>query len=559
MQKTKYLILVISFFWFTSCNELTQKLGLSNKETQTEEEDENDMYLEEDDAEDSVLTKKDNKTENLSFHEELYATDESEISKKSESKEKLEIDTYSNEIAKFIAGIESEKYAEQQKKPFYETHKSAIVQAWEKTEGEDLEPITRWTRENMVAGSPEYNSTLFYPFSGPDILYANTFFPYARNYVLVGLENQGSLPHIEGLSNEMQNQYLMNIRSSQRYISKHGYFMTTHMQSDFSNTNLDGTIHLILYYLARTKHEILGIDEVAINNYGELTDTKNGNIRGIRVDFSNSDLKHKQSVYYFKYNLSNENIENNPGLLRFLKNQFSIQTYMKSASYILHDSHFSTVRDFVLDKSQKILQDDTGVPYYKFKGSKFDLQLFGNYSSTIKDFKNHFQPELKKALDQQETKHSLPFIVGYSSWLGETLLMYAKSSEVQNETLASNIEKETIKKETIKKEKTETKKIVTSEKQNNTSTSGRKLSYRVQILYSSSFYKEGSPEFKGLKNVSYYQDNGAYKYTIGDETSDEACLLLRKKARDAGFQDAFIIALFEGKRISLHQAEKISN
>lgn len=552
MKKYTLLLLIFSSLFFSSCQEVSEKLGRSEDRNTTKEIpdlDEEDYDYEEDEDEKRRFDEEE-VDETLDFHEELYSEHAAEEGK--EAIENLKIDKYSNNIAKFIAGIDSDVYSELQAKQFYENHKSTVVQAWEKTEGEDLEPIMRWTRENMIAGNPSYKSTLFYPFSGPDILYGNAFFPYARNYVLVGLERPGSLPHLDGLSNELLNDYLTSIRSSQRYISKHGYFITKHMQQDFSKNNLNGTIHLVLYYLARTKHQILSVEEIALNNYGNVTEKKFGNIRGFRVDFAKTNLKHKQSIYYFKMDLSNDNVEENPGLVRFLKNQFSMQTYMKSASYILHDSNFSTLRDFIMNKSKKILQDDTGIPYYKLKASGLDLKLFGKYTSTIKDFKNNYQPDLKKALDGQKNKHSLPFIVGYSSWLGETLLMYAKSKDVgDEELLVNNSLKETVKKEIIKKVEPIIKK--------SNETNQRKLNYRVQILFSSRFLKEGAVEFKGLKNVGYYQVEGAYKYTVGNEKTASDCLLLREKARESGFEDAFIIALFNGKRISLRQAKKISN
>jgi hypothetical protein len=544
-------LLLILVVYLVSCQELTDKLN-NKKSTQNTENALEDDEPQEDDEEwqdEKDTTQSSENQEELSFHEELYG-------KNTESKnyDKLVIDDYNNQIAKFIAGLESQKYSDLQTKPFYQSHKSNIQQAWARTESEDLEPITRWTRENIIAGNPQYTATVFYPFSGPDILYANAFFPFAQNYVLVGLEKIGSLPHIESLSQDAVNEYLTGIRASQRYLNKHGYYMTTHMQKDFAQSELNGTIHLILYYLALTKHEILGVEEIAVNNYGTVTEKQLGNIRGIRVDFSTENLKNKQSVYYFKLDLSNENMVNNEGFSRFLSNQFDLHTYMKSASYILHDSHFSTICDFILTKSIKILQDDTGVPYYKFKKTPFELTLFGKYTSTIKDFKNHYQPELKKALDLQENKHELPFIVGYSSWLGETLLMYATKNKEEAKLLAEK--EKTKKKETIvsANEKNVVKNEVNSEK-----TPARKLVYKVQFLFSAKYFKEGSTEFKGLKNVGYYQENGAYKYTIGNEISAQDCILLKKKAVEAGFEDAFIVAFFDGKRISLHTAKKISN
>lgn len=73
------------------------------------------------------------------------------------------------------------------------------------------------------------------------------------------------------------------------------------------------------------------------------------------------------------------------------------------------------------------------------------------------------------------------------------------------------------------------------------------IEYRIQIIYSPTQLKENSPKFKGLKDISFYIDNG-YKYTVGSTTNYNE---IKKKFAEVKkkFPDAFIIRMKNGKRI----------
>lgn len=72
--------------------------------------------------------------------------------------------------------------------------------------------------------------------------------------------------------------------------------------------------------------------------------------------------------------------------------------------------------------------------------------------------------------------------------------------------------------------------------------------YKIQILTSDKQLPANSKQFKGYKNVSYYVENGRYKYTYGESTRlDEMRKLRQSVLKD--FKDAFIISFKDGKRI----------
>jgi N-acetylmuramoyl-L-alanine amidase len=70
--------------------------------------------------------------------------------------------------------------------------------------------------------------------------------------------------------------------------------------------------------------------------------------------------------------------------------------------------------------------------------------------------------------------------------------------------------------------------------------------YHVQIFSTSKLLKANAPEFKKLKNVSYYQQNGTYRYYIGSAGSAKELSSLLKETRKK-FRDAFIVKLKNGK------------
>ena len=79
----------------------------------------------------------------------------------------------------------------------------------------------------------------------------------------------------------------------------------------------------------------------------------------------------------------------------------------------------------------------------------------------------------------------------------------------------------------------------------NTVSSGSGVVYKIQIMVSPKKYGEKNSCFKGLSPVSYYRENGLYKYTYG-ETTDRKKLLQELPRVRKLFKDAFIISFKDG-------------
>jgi len=451
--------------------------------------------------------------------------------KKSSYEKSLQKNTY-NQTGLYLAGKKSEKFRKLQRKKYYRNYATKIDQSWKQTTEKNLYEIKKWEHLNFISGVND-SATLFYPFSGPDFLYANTFFPGADTYLLVGLENPGKLPNIAKMDDEKRANYLYKLLHSLRYINHAGYFTTKQMMTDFADSSLNGIIHLLFYYITKTGHTITEVSSVVVDDYGNSKEKKNfqvedKNPNGIKISFFKSGHGKIKTLYYFPFDLSDENLKDNLGFLLFLSGFGQKNTFMKSASYILHDNEFRLIRDLILKQSKNILQDDSGIPYSILKNSGYKIDLFGNYSRTIKTFAKNFQPDLQNAL-QKEGEGDLSFKLGYNSWENEMVLLLAeKQEDIVNMPVTYKRNKESV-------------------------------IYKVQFKSSWKKIPADSKMFDGLPPVDYYFNDNLYKYTIGNCTSQEECEALIKLAVNKSFIDAFVVAFYQKNRISLEEAEKLGN
>ena len=83
------------------------------------------------------------------------------------------------------------------------------------------------------------------------------------------------------------------------------------------------------------------------------------------------------------------------GFLAFCAKLGIADSFIKSASYLMHTGGFSKVRSFLLDHSaHRSLQDDSGIPLAYFDRKKWQLQPFGHYVAPLSIFPGHYQPEM---------------------------------------------------------------------------------------------------------------------------------------------------------------------
>lgn len=83
------------------------------------------------------------------------------------------------------------------------------------------------------------------------------------------------------------------------------------------------------------------------------------------------------------------------------------------------------------------------------------------------------------------------------------------------------------------------------------------LVFKVQFLISKTKLQPNDARFKKLGNIYSYQDNGLTKYVWGKTKLRNEASRLKRELHKMGFNDAFIVYFYNGKRISLQEAERL--
>ncbi|MFN3908960.1 MAG: N-acetylmuramoyl-L-alanine amidase [Flavobacterium sp.] len=81
--------------------------------------------------------------------------------------------------------------------------------------------------------------------------------------------------------------------------------------------------------------------------------------------------------------------------------------------------------------------------------------------------------------------------------------------------------------------------------------------FKIQIKATDKKINTNSSDFNGLQPIDFFQEGGWYKYTFGEAANLNEAKDLQNKAKKAGFSDCFIVAFYQGKKITLTEAQKL--
>jgi hypothetical protein len=319
-----------------------------------------------------------------------------------------------NDAARYLAGLPvapGSPIAELTQDPSWQEHARAMNQAFAQLERRQLNNIRIFRAEN-IAPVTQQSHTCIYLFSGPDFLYADAMFSDCTTYVLQGLESVEPMPDLSTVPAAALSGTLQNIQTSLNTILSFSFFKTKDMREDFQKSQLKGVLPAISVFLARTGKVVEDIQPISLDNAGNLAQGFPGATRGAKITFSDPATGAEKTLYYFTSDLSDEAMKRNSGLLRFCQNLGPSNSLLKAASYLLYSGGFETVRNFLLQNSTAILQDDSGIPVRYFTPDHWTLRFFGVYSGPIELFKQYNQPDLRQFYAASSPK-PLTFGFGY--------------------------------------------------------------------------------------------------------------------------------------------------
>ena len=312
-----------------------------------------------------------------------------------------------NDTARFLAGLPGSNRGDLalgRNSPEWKSHQQQMDRLW----NQYLARRSHLGGFRSQIGGLASPGVLFYPFGGPDYIYSNALFPGARNYVLVGLEGVDAMPDLGNLSASEIRQGLGGVAKSLRTVSEASYFVTREMRVDLQSTRFRGALPLLLVEAARNGQSIQYVTAVGIDGAGNLTSRATGSAcPGWHIRAGG------RNIFYFRKDLSNGGLGDRR-LLKFVTSRGSVTTFVKSASYLMHQGSFSMIRNFILNQTSGLVQGPSGVPFHDIVEAGWNIKLFGNYQGAAAPFESHSQPDLATAYrDGSYPVKPLSFGIGY--------------------------------------------------------------------------------------------------------------------------------------------------
>jgi hypothetical protein len=327
-------------------------------------------------------------------------------------------DTTLDNTARFIAGLpqlEANSLSALEVDKYWTDYKKSMDENWAKMVDQRLKPMDDW-QKGTLAPLIQDSIKLFYPFSGPDFLHAETFYPNAPEYMMAALEPIIEIPSLEKLTVLKRDMFLDSLGRSLRDLFGKSYFITIHMMKDFRS--IKGVLPIFYFFIQRTGNEMISQEFIGVNGEGfeeviPYADYKKYNTHGVKIVFRNLETQELKTLYYFSTDISNGGLTKRPELVKFISNRGTYNAFVKSASYLMHHPDFTKIRDILLSQSASIFQDDTGIVYKDVKKTKqWNGYFYGEYVKPVSDFPwLEKQPDLDSAF--AASKAPLPFSLGY--------------------------------------------------------------------------------------------------------------------------------------------------
>jgi hypothetical protein len=331
-----------------------------------------------------------------------------------------------DDTARFLAGLPpsaNSPLAALTKDPAWVSHARYFDSIFAREENAHVSKIRDFSQKYLT----DKHGTVLYMFSGPDALYATSFFPAASTYVLAGLEPVGRIPELANLNPFLIEEELRNLEGSLGSFFNFSFFITQHMKSQLREGPIFGTLPILYVFLARTGKTVHELNFVNLDEQGNLniadqvaTPTRSA-APGVKIVFSEGNGP-KQTLYYFSTNIADDSFERS-GFSAFLAKLGPADSLLKSASYLLHKPEFAKVRRLLLDNSETIVQDDSGIPLAYFERGRWRFSAFGRYDGPISVFANFYQPQMAELF---QNANPIDFGIGYRWRKNESNLIVAQ-------------------------------------------------------------------------------------------------------------------------------------
>lgn len=347
---------------------------------------------------------------------------------------------YWNHLSEFIAGVDlssENSFQSLVSKPSYIAYKNNINKYWDKIEKDYLNKLAEWKEKHLTNFSP--NNTTLYPLAGADFINMFNLNSPSPKYIMVGLQKPGYIRDPLLFSDTELRKALSNIQNVVYELAYYNYSTSRRLQQEASNPYFTGVAPTLLFFIKRLGYDVLNLERIYLDNDGKVQIDNNSfevfdkkKYTGIKIIFASPDRTQIKELYFLKIWLSSNSASFNTPEGKFFLSHGRLNLMFKSAEYILHTKEYEPFITDLLPLADRVIQDESGIPFRYFNPDEWSFKLYGKYIGKI-SLKNTpkvpFQNDLYERF--QKESYPLPFAFGYGVLKGKdksNLLLFERKS-----------------------------------------------------------------------------------------------------------------------------------
>ncbi len=194
---------------------------------------------------------------------------------------------------------------------------------------------------------------------------------------------------------------------------------------------MDGLLPVALMLMARSGNTIDNMRYLTLDESGKAVEiSKTEEKRGERPDgfeivFRRNGEQEQRTLTYLRLDMGFA-LKEDSAFLKYLHGQERPKVLLKSASFLLHSKNFAVMRNYLLKNADLVVQDDSGIPYYRYREHNWTVDLYGQYQRPGAPFTAMLQQDLLDAYSEPGRVKEKNFSMGYGTGQRPTTLLIAR-------------------------------------------------------------------------------------------------------------------------------------
>jgi hypothetical protein len=281
--------------------------------------------------------------------------------------------------------------------------------------------------------------TVVYPFGGGDLVTALATFPDATEITTISLEPAGDIRPIDHLGPERLAHELAVHRAHLERLFEKAHSRTDNLEKE-SQTDLPGELVFDLAALVVHGDEPVSLRYFKLRPDGSVAyitqadvDAQAHHPAALRDLFRNAELRFRAGdgpirvLRHIGFNLDDAHLKADPSLLAHLSAKGKVAAMTKAASHLLWNDHFTSIRGWLIEHTDWMISDSTGIPPRFAEPAGFAQDTYGTFDGpALFGLYDKRDAEDLKRLFKSEPTRELSFRYGYPDQDGHAHLLVTR-------------------------------------------------------------------------------------------------------------------------------------